>query len=145
MIAPVELIPEYHGKPTYKGQLRADLRNAWEQGVERFEFLGYGDCKYLASYARDARDTEFNTMIRKDILRMVREQLPEEDRKDAHIYVPYLGPREICRITSRMIDGQVHVYCEFLAMGEKYREWLQEHADSCLQRIARRKAEKEVK
>lgn len=144
MIAPVELIPEYQGKPTYKGQLRADLRNAWEQGVERFEFLGYGDCKYLAGYARDARDAEFSSMLRKDIENLVKEQLPAEDHGMVRIYVPYLGPREICRITSRMIGGQVHVYCEFLVMGEKYREWLQEHADSCLRKIARRKAEKEA-
>lgn len=84
-------------------------------------------------------------MLRKDIESLVKEQLPVEDHGMVHIYVPYLGPREICRIASRMVDGQVHVYCEFLAMGEKYREWLQGHADDCLQKIARRKAEAEVK
>lgn len=70
MIKPVDEIPKGLSKKhsSYREMIRADIQEALDRGIARFEFVGDYKYKYLAQYAREEADKlmkeQYNAVVR---------------------------------------------------------------------------------
>lgn len=125
MIKQVKEIPEIPqtAAKSRRAQLREDIREAWDNGIGRFEFDGYGGWKYIAQYAREEAGLFFRKMLRKPFRETYERLYPEEG------YYPlpdYKDERSFFKISSRKIDGEVHCYCELFHTGEDFIPYVDE-------------------
>lgn len=62
MIKPIDEIPKNTAaqRESYRDRIRADITEAMEKGIGKFEFVGDYNFKYLAQYAREEADRMFS-------------------------------------------------------------------------------------
>lgn len=58
MIKPIDEIPmnAQQSRKSYRDEIRNDIREAMEKGIDKFEFVGDYNYKYLHQYAREEAD-----------------------------------------------------------------------------------------
>ena len=111
MIKPIDEIPQNttQKRESYREKIRADIREAMDKGIRKFEFVGDYKYKYLAQYAREEADR----IIRNEYIRVVRLHKDELE----NIYGDYYSVREKIRfITVTSVRGEdkdkPRVFCE---------------------------------
>lgn len=111
MIKPVTEIPQnmVQKRESYRDRIRADIREALDKGIHKFEFVGDYKYKYLAQYAREEADR----IIRNEYIKTVQKHKAElED-----IFCDFYGIlRDITYIKVTAVRGEKkdepRVFCE---------------------------------
>lgn len=111
MIKPVDEIPQSMAqkRESYRDRIRADIHEAMDKGIKKFEFIGDYNFKYLAQYAREEADR----IILKEYIRVAREHKDELE----NMHRDYYSIREKLRfITVTSVKGEdkdkPRVFCE---------------------------------
>lgn len=70
MIKPIDEIPmnTAQKRESYRDRIRADITEAMEKGIGKFEFVGDYNFKYLANYAKEEADRMFRKRFRHLVL-----------------------------------------------------------------------------
>ena len=111
MIKPVDEIPQNMAQKqkSYRDRIRADIREALDKGIHKFEFVGDYKYKYLAQYVREEADR----IIRNEYIKTV--QKHKEELKD--VLCDFYGiMRGITYINVTSVRGEKkdepRVFCE---------------------------------
>lgn len=134
-IKPIEDIPKntQQQRESYRAQIRADIQEAIDKGINKFEFVGDYNYKYLAQYAREeARNILAGTIRRRDC------KVRWWDR--AFDNYPYI------RISS--VKGEEHrrVFCEIIPENlDKAIEQAKRDSEERYKEAERRRVEREAK
>lgn len=110
MIKPINEIPmnEADKRRSYREMIRSDIQEAIDRGIERFEFDGDYNYKFLAQYAREEAD-----MIWRSTWRDIMKKAKEEHGFEGYLYGPnYKLKGNYIKIRSRKMPDRTHVYCE---------------------------------
>lgn len=92
----------------YRENIRNDIHNAWDSGIEKFEFVGEYNYKYLAQYAKEEASNLLSHIVREQELE---KKYKEKYQLRYFRFYPYRHLGEIIRISSRKADDRIHVYC----------------------------------
>ena len=116
MIKPVEEIPKTvtEQRISYREMIRNDIVYAIKNSINKFEFLGDYNFKYLAGYAREEADqityaTLLHECKERDLknrfgrLLIIRKWRIPKNKWKEYSYI---------KITSRKEEDRMHVYCE---------------------------------
>ena len=115
MIKKVDTIPGQGGEHTsQKLLINKDIRDAIAGRIERFEFVGDYNFKYLAQYARDEAETVFRSMFSK--CRTEVQQKLREEFKVAWALVPTIHDyrKRLYRVCQRSGKVYMEIYYEFM-------------------------------
>ena len=109
MIKQVEEIPLSGAakKRSYREQIRNDIQEAIDNHIEKFEFLGDYNWKYLAGYAREEADG-----LWRDAYFSIMREARKKYGLQTSIYPAYQYKHEYIRIFSTKMDDRIHVYCQ---------------------------------
>lgn len=122
MIKKIDKIPETKtGRESRRAKLRADIEQAWNEGISKFEFIGYDGWKYIAQYAREEATFFFEKLIRPLYKKLFSDLYGEE-----YAIPRYQAEKDLFTITSKKIDGEVHCYCELFHMGEEFEAFIED-------------------
>lgn len=100
-------------RQSYRDMIRKDLEDAIEQRIDKFEFDGDYNYKYLANYAREEAEWVFRRKIYRPAAKRVAETLQKEfgrERVFAESEWRYRG--RYIRIKSLKGEDKQHVYAE---------------------------------
>ncbi len=108
-IKPIKEIPmnTKDARESYRARIRADINEALEKRIDKFEFEGDYNYKYLAQYAREEADRIIRHITNKhdrEITKVLQKEFNEE-----YIYVPPLREAVIV-ISNRKLEDRNHVY-----------------------------------
>ena len=108
-IKPIKEIPmnTKDARESYRARIRADINEALEKRIDKFEFEGDYNYKYLAQYAREEADRIIRHITNKhdrEITKVLQKEFNEE-----YIYVPSLR-EAIIVISNRKLEDRNHVY-----------------------------------
>ena len=109
MLKPIDEIPK--GSINRKQQLRQDIQEAIDKGINKFEFIGDYNYKYLQRYAQECADRIIRIMLAKRY-----GELREQYNIDRHTYLRLKQSSEyrpkFIHVSS--IKGEEHrrVFCE---------------------------------
>ena len=108
-IKPIKEIPmnTKDARESYRARIRADINEALEKRIDKFEFEGDYNYKYLAQYAREEADRIIRHITNKHD-REITKVLQKEFNED-YIYVPPLR-EAIIVISNRKLEDRNHVY-----------------------------------
>ena len=115
MIKKVDTIPGQGGEHTsQKLLINKDIRDAIEKRIERFEFVGDYNFKYLAQYARDEAESVFRSMFSK--CRTEAQQKLREEFKVAWALVPTIHDyrKRLYRVCQRSGKVYMEIYYDFM-------------------------------
>lgn len=115
MIKKVDTIPGQGGEHTsQKLMINKDIRSAIEKRIERFEFVGDYNFKYLAQYARDEAESVFRSMFSK--CRTEAQQKLREEFKVAWASVPTIHDyrNRLYRVCQRSGKVYMEIYYDFM-------------------------------
>lgn len=115
MIKKVDTIPGQGGEHTsQKLLINKDIRDAIEKRIERFEFVGDYNFKYLAQYARDEAENVFRSMFSK--CRTEAQQKLREEFKVAWALVPTIHDyrKRLYRVCQRSGKVYMEIYYDFM-------------------------------
>ena len=115
MIKKVDTIPGQGGEHTsQKLLINKDIRDAIAGRIERFEFVGDYNFKYLAQYARDEAESVFRNMFSK--CRTEAEQKLREEFKVAWALVPTIHDyrKRLYRVCQRSGKVYMEIYYDFM-------------------------------
>ena len=115
MIKKVDTIPGQGGEHTsQKLMINKDIRDAIEKHIERFEFVGDYNFKYLAQYARDEAESVFRSMFSK--CRTEAQQKLREEFKVAWALVPTIHDyrKRLYRVCQRSGKVYMEIYYDFM-------------------------------
>lgn len=109
MIKPINEIP--HGvadkRKSYREMIRTDIQTAIDQGIDKFEFDGDYNWKYLAQYAREEADM----IWRRKWTEIMRAAKAEHGFRYAGI-PNYRDKTKYIKITTCKMPDRIHVYCQ---------------------------------
>ena len=148
MIKPIDEIPmnTAQKRESYRDKIRADIREALDKGISKFEFVGDFNFKYLAQYAREEADRMFRKAFR-DLTLL---HYPEWKERYQQQYI-FLNEWEFRRYNNIKItavkDEQQgkRVFCEIAPLDEKGLIEACENTLAGHQRMDQERAEKEKK
>lgn len=108
-IKPIKEIPmnTKDARESYRARIRADINEALEKRIDKFEFEGDYNYKYLAQYAREEADRIIRHITNKhdrEITKVLQKEFNEE-----YIYVPPLR-EAIIVVSNRKLEDRNHVY-----------------------------------
>lgn len=112
-IKPIEEIPLSLSdkRRSYREQIREDIKSAISQKIDKFEFEGDYNWKYLAQYAREEADM----IWRKTYGDLIRKKKEAAGLNDGHYYVGGLPSFKLkgqyIKISSVKMPDRNHVYC----------------------------------
>lgn len=115
MIKKVDTIPGQGGEHTsQKLMINKDIRSAIEKRIERFEFVGDYNFKYLAQYARDEAERVFTSIFSK--CRTEVQQKLREEFKVAWALVPTIHyyRKRLYRVCQRSGKVYMEIYYDFM-------------------------------
>ena len=115
MIKKVDTIPGQGGEhTTQKLMINKDIRSAIEKRIERFEFVGDYNIKYLDQYAREEAERVFTSMFSK--CRTEVQQKLREEFKVAWPLVPtiYDYRKRLYRVCRRSGKVYMEIYYDFM-------------------------------
>lgn len=150
MIKKVNEIPKFNNKPIvdvspnpYRQMLRADIKEAYISGIDKFELVGY-DIKpdYIYNAAKDEAFNVCREIIYVPAQQYVMKKLKKEFKKDLiKLAVPrkysFTNTIRIRGIT--LADGVKHIFCEIdFDRAEKYKEILYQDSKVLTLRFADR-------
>ena len=106
MIQPIDEIPKREKQPSNREKIRDDIREAIDNDIRRFEFVGDYNFKYLAQYAREAAKDVFYDEAKSRFARM-------KGAEEIYLYSYDLKASKYIRISS--IKGETpektRVFC----------------------------------
>lgn len=111
MIEPVEEIPLTlkEKRESSRAMIRADIQNAIDSGIRKFEFVGDGyNYKYLANYARE----EAQIITRKKLRDLWRDEVERVRDAGGYVFPDSFRLRTYIVIHSHKGADRTHVYCE---------------------------------
>ena len=145
MIKKVDTIPGQGGEHTsQKLMINKDIRSAIEKRIERFEFVGDYNFKYLAQYARDEAESVFRSMFSK--CRTEAQQKLREEFKVAWASVPTIHDyrKRLYRVCQRSGKVYMEIYYDFMdAIPQVMLEEGRALTKSRVERISKRRREHE--
>lgn len=113
-IKPINEIPlnTAQQRQSYRDRIREDIRTAIDQKIEKFEFDGDYNWKYLAQYAREEADM----IWRKTYHDLIMKKKEENGLNDGHYYSGGLPSFKLkgqyIKISSVKMADRNHVYCQ---------------------------------
>lgn len=147
-IKPVNDIPMtlQEKRRSYREMIRKDFQEAIDNHIERFEFEGDYNWKYLAQYAREEADLIWRKTIYNDTAKKVRAELLKDRPGETYISMrsgyDYHG--KYIKIRTKKGEDRIHVYGEIdYKFAEGFYELLKADAIENLKIIAERKAQRE--
>lgn len=126
-IKPVSNIPKPKDKKDFRHQIRIDLTEAMNKGIEKFELVGDDyNYKYLAGYVREEAPKAFWPVYIKLIEEVKKEYgvkfLNGDEKTAAKRYI---------NVTSKTESDRIHVYCQLFPDAlKKERDLLEEEAEN---------------
>ena len=115
-IKPVNEIPLtlQEKRQSYREMIRKDIQEAIDNHIERFEFEGDYNWKYLAQYAREEADRMWRNTIYYDTAKKVRAELLKD--RPGEKYIPMRSGYEYhgkyIKIRAKKGEDRIHVYGE---------------------------------
>lgn len=147
-IKPVNEIPMtlQEKRQSYRDMIRKDIQEAIDNHIERFEFEGDYNWKYLAQYAREEADLIWRKTVYCDTAKKVRAEL-RKDRPGEN-YIPMGGGYDYrgkyIKIRTKKGEDRIHVYGEIdYKFADGFYELLKADALARAKAAAERKAEME--
>lgn len=147
-IKPVNEIPMtlQEKRQSYREMIRKDIQEAIDNHIERFEFEGDYNWKYLAQYAREEADLIWRKTVYYDTAKKVRAELLKD--RPGENYIPMRSGYEYrgkyIKIRTKKGEDRIHVYGEIdFKFVESFYETLKADTIACEKIIAERKAERE--
>ena len=109
MIKPINEIPQgvADKRKSYREMIRTDIQTAIDQRIEKFEFDGDYNWKYLAQYAREEADM----IWRRKWTEIMRAAKAEHGFRYAGI-PNYRDKSKYIKITTCKMQDRIHVYCQ---------------------------------
>ena len=147
-IKPVNEIPMtlQEKSQSYREMIRKDIQEAIDNHIERFEFEGDYNWKYLAQYAREEADIIWRKTVYYDTAEKVRTELLKD--RPGENYIPmrsgYDYHGKYIKIRTKKGEDRIHVYGEIdYKFAEGFYELLKADAIAIEKATAARKAERE--
>ncbi|MBR4581793.1 MAG: hypothetical protein IKO32_11225 [Lachnospiraceae bacterium] len=101
-------------RQSYREMIRKDIQEAIDNHIERFEFEGDYNWKYLAQYAREEADIIWRKTVYYDTAKKVRAELLKDRPGENYISMrsgyDYKG--EWIKIRTKKGEDRIHVYAE---------------------------------
>lgn len=146
-IKPVNEIPMtlQEKRQSYREMIRKDIQEAIDNHIERFEFEGDYNWKYLAQYAREEADIIWRKTVYYDTAKKVRAELLKD--RPGENYIPmrsgYDYHGKYIKIRTKKGEDRIHVYGEIdYKFAEGFYELLKADAIAIEKAAAERKAER---
>ena len=92
----------------YRENIRNDIQNAWDSGIEKFEFVGDYNYKYLAQYAKEEASRFLEYIVRSQ---GIDTKYKEKYELKHFRFYAYSNLGEIIKVSRRKADDRIHVYC----------------------------------
>ena len=133
-------------RKSYREMIRNDIQEAIDNHIERFEFEGDYNWKYLAQYAREEADIIWRKTVYYDTAKKVRAELKKD--RPGEMYIPirsgYDYHGKYIKIRTKKGEDRIHVYGEIdYKFAEGFYELLKADAIAIEKATAERKAERE--
>ena len=111
MIQEIKEVPVINPTTSKKQMIRDDIRYALNNHIEKFEFQGDYNWKYLSQYAREVASRLFANEIFYPIKNEVEKELNGKYERERVFAPPYCRyTKEFITIQSRRLDDRIHVY-----------------------------------
>lgn len=137
----IEQIPIEHERKSSMQQIKDDIQEAIEKGIQLFEFTGDYNYKYLANYAREAaRDIRRKKIY--EIHKKFRENYFTDDEKNKNGFHVFFKPsweykKDWIIITSRKGENRKMVFCKI----DDEREFEKKIIEDCKKQLSEARAE----
>lgn len=133
-------------RTSYREMIRKDIQEAIDNHIERFEFEGDYNWKYLQNYAREEADVLWRKLIYYPVSKKVREEILKDRPGETYVSMPsgYDYKGRWIKVRTKKGEDRIHVYAEIdFEFAEGFYELLKADAIKNLKIIAERKAERE--
>ena len=151
-IKPVNEIPMtlQEKRQSYREMIRKDIQEAIDNHIERFEFEGDYNWKYLAQYAREEADRIWRSTVYRDVGRQVMEEMkkrfPNERYHSIYMKSGYDFKGRYIKIRTNKGEDRIHVYGEIdYKFAEGFYEEQLSYTLNNKKVIEQRKAEREAR
>ena len=150
MIKALDEVPQtlQEKRQSYRDMIRADIAEAVENHIDKFEFDGDYNYKYLAGYAREEARMYYARYIFRPVASEVRKALekifPEEHYYCIPDYWEWERKHPFFKVKSLKGEDRTHVYCEIdYSVTENFYEELLKAAEEREKDYQKRKAKRE--
>ena len=118
MIKPVDEIPGTNGRTTKRAEIKADILEAIEKGISKFEFEGDYNWTYLGQYAREEAKNIIRDMYFDLMRKLKAENMTDQERHGKGFYVWWTDywklnrHGEYIKVTTTKGESRRRVFCE---------------------------------
>lgn len=101
-------------RTSYREMIRRDIQEAVDNHIERFEFEGDYNWKYLQNYAREEADVIWRKNIYYPIAKKVREEILKDRPGESYVSMPsgYDYKGRWIKVRTKKGEDRIHVYAE---------------------------------